>query len=892
MSLKTTRNSKELKSNQSKPSRNQGQAIKSNNVDTKNLKTQSNNNYNTSNNNGVSNTESGLKTAKNTGINTNSNLNNGTSQSNTGVNNSGNFNSGNETINSVIPGNTSPPKPPNNTIKSFSASEYVKYSVNKEAKRDINRYANRRVLTNAKNANSVDEMGVSTLKSTYNTVLKTRNGIKRTVRTAKSIKRLPENYRAVKAYVKTGVNNKINTVKFVAGTTKKIYGNIKTGNFIGALQEVPFDRIKNFGKRKVTKLSVNSVLISKRMALKGAGKFAQGFKNKALNKNDSSADLGSDALFTTLSLLNKSGILATRGGRAAYRQHKKIKTKKKNKELNHSKNGTIKTKKSDTISSRVNKYFDKFKTSKAAKDAIKKAVNKLKEKAKDVFKSIGAIILKNPIILLILAIIIIVILIISLLLNIIVGTHGSCFVSIEPEQTQWISSMNKLDNNTKNSVNSHSRVRTVQSNGTKADWRDVIIAYYMKNNYDASLSGGGTTSLGGGTVSVDPETWEKIYQELQSHLGTDYVYGGSSPETGFDCSGLVQYCYGKFGISLPRVAKDQALCGTHVEYADMMAGDLVFFKKPNAEVHHVGVYIGNNQYIHAPQTGDVVKISDLSTRSDFYEARRVFKVKESSNDNNSPGSSDSSGSSDSTNNSQNDKRLYTALPNNTDLVDIFYRVESETGVDAILLASIAMTESHMDPNAVSGAGASGLCQFMPKTFTDLGFDISMIFDPYTNVLACAHYISELYGYSCITNVQDMLTAYNGGIGNFMKYNGPIPGSSENQEYAGKVLANYSAFSNGQQPNDVQGGSITPNVNTKLYEIYKCFIDFYIDETDDSDNEDKRWILRIYTLEEALDNLGFNEEEKEEFYDFKDYNEDFNEEEQFKDYDVDFTFNVK
>lgn len=105
-------------------------------------------------------------------------------------------------------------------------------------------------------------------------------------------------------------------------------------------------------------------------------------------------------------------------------------------------------------------------------------------------------------------------------------------------------------------------------------------------------------------------------------LGTTYVWGGTSPNPGFDCSGFVQYVYRHFGIDIPRVADDQSRVGTLVSRDQLQPGDLVFFKRPGEPVHHVGMYVGNNSYIHAPQTGDVIKVSSLS-RSDYYIARRL-----------------------------------------------------------------------------------------------------------------------------------------------------------------------------------------------------------------------------------------------------------------------------
>ena len=104
------------------------------------------------------------------------------------------------------------------------------------------------------------------------------------------------------------------------------------------------------------------------------------------------------------------------------------------------------------------------------------------------------------------------------------------------------------------------------------------------------------------------------------YLGIPYQWGGASPGTGFDCSGLVMYVFAQLGVQLPHFAAGQYGYGSAVSRDQLQPGDLVFFDG----LSHVGIYIGNGQMVHAPQTGDVVKITAISDfGSRYVGARRI-----------------------------------------------------------------------------------------------------------------------------------------------------------------------------------------------------------------------------------------------------------------------------
>jgi cell wall-associated NlpC family hydrolase len=120
-------------------------------------------------------------------------------------------------------------------------------------------------------------------------------------------------------------------------------------------------------------------------------------------------------------------------------------------------------------------------------------------------------------------------------------------------------------------------------------------------------------------------TRELVMQAL-GYLGIRYKYGGSSPDTGFDCSGLVRYVVNQaIGLALPRDARAISLLGARIETTELQPGDLVFFnmRKPFS---HVGIYVGEHRFIHAPASGGTVELVNMTERywqSRFDGARRL-----------------------------------------------------------------------------------------------------------------------------------------------------------------------------------------------------------------------------------------------------------------------------
>jgi peptidoglycan DL-endopeptidase CwlO len=274
---------------------------------------------------------------------------------------------------------------------------------------------------------------------------------------------------------------------------------------------------------------------------------------------------------------------------------------------------------------------------------------------------------------------------------------------------------------------------------------------------DATSSGVTTKSAG-----------QAVVAEARKYLGVPYVWGGTDPSRGLDCSGLVQLVYKKFGVELPRVSYQQARAGTAVDgLANARPGDILAFGSP---VHHVAIYIGDNKMIEAPRPGKDVRISPV------YETptaiRRVLPdtpVTSAADATGATGAMGATGAAGS-------------VGSGTPYASLFTGAAQRYGVPASLLAAVAHQESGFNASAVSPAGARGLMQLMPATAKGLGVDPM---NPMQAVDGAARMLKSLI--SEFGRVDYALAAYNAGPGAVHRYHG-IPPYAETQRYVPAVLA--------------------------------------------------------------------------------------------------------
>ena len=282
--------------------------------------------------------------------------------------------------------------------------------------------------------------------------------------------------------------------------------------------------------------------------------------------------------------------------------------------------------------------------------------------------------------------------------------------------------------------------------------------------------------LGGyaGVPGAGQLTGADVVAQARRYLGVPYVWGGTDPATGLDCSGLVQLVYKNLGVDLPRVSYDQATVGQAVpDLAHAQPGDILAFGTP---ADHVAIYIGNHQMIEAPHTGSQVRISDV------YETpsaiRRLLPTAAPAG---AMASTARLGSAPGV------PAPYSPMVVPAPYAALFAQAQQRYGVPAGLLAAVAQQESGFDPSAVSAAGARGLMQLMPGTAATLGVNPD---DPAQAVDGAARLLRDLIAEFGRTDLA--LAAYNAGPGAVHRYGG-IPPYPETRHYVAAVLADQATL---------------------------------------------------------------------------------------------------
>lgn len=294
---------------------------------------------------------------------------------------------------------------------------------------------------------------------------------------------------------------------------------------------------------------------------------------------------------------------------------------------------------------------------------------------------------------------------------------------------------------------------------------------------DAGATTGATPVATGTDSGSGTAAGQAIVASAKKYLGVPYVWGGTDPAKGLDCSGLVQRAYKDLGYDLPRVSYQQAEAGRPVaSMAQAQPGDILAFGSP---VNHVGIYVGDGKMIEAPRPGKDVRIADVPSTPTAI--RRIVPDAPTA----------AAGTGASTASAAVSGRTGSGVPASTPYADLFRSAAARHGVDASLLAAIAKQESGFRPDAVSPAGAQGLMQLMPATARGLG--VTNAFDPTQAVDGAAKLMSQLLDRFGRTDLA--LAAYNAGPGAVLRYDG-IPPYAETQAYVRKVLDHQRTMAGG------------------------------------------------------------------------------------------------
>jgi hypothetical protein len=267
------------------------------------------------------------------------------------------------------------------------------------------------------------------------------------------------------------------------------------------------------------------------------------------------------------------------------------------------------------------------------------------------------------------------------------------------------------------------------------------------------LSRAGTTYAAAAAPSTgSTSAGDRAVTLAERYLGVPYVWGGTDPATGLDCSGLTQLVYRQLGVDLPRVSTDQARVGTEVpNLTQAQPGDLLAFGSP---VDHVAIYLGNNRMIEAPHPGAAVRIATVDRTPTTI--RRLLPT--------------AAGVS-----------VAAAGAGDVPYAAAFRSAAERTGVPYSVLTAVAAAESDFNPNAVSSAGARGIMQLMPGTARDLGV---VPMNPNESIYGGARLLAD--DLRQFGSLPLALAAYNAGPGAVQHYGG-IPPYAETRADVQRIL---------------------------------------------------------------------------------------------------------
>jgi cell wall-associated NlpC family hydrolase len=282
----------------------------------------------------------------------------------------------------------------------------------------------------------------------------------------------------------------------------------------------------------------------------------------------------------------------------------------------------------------------------------------------------------------------------------------------------------------------------------------------------------GTGVDGGSSADTDGVDGDAVVADAKRYLGIRYKWGGTDPATGLDCSGLTQRVFADLGVKIPRTVAQQQYAGSAVSsMAQARPGDLLVFG-----THHIGIYVGNGKMLHAPHTGDVVKIAKV-----YDTPTKIRRVVDGAGS--TPAASSASfvrpTALRSTGSSSGGSTAYD---------DLFDAATRKYDLPEGLLKAVARAESNFNPRAHSPAGAIGLMQIMPGTARELGVDPR---DPAEAVDGAARLLrSNLRQFD--GSVRLAVAAYNAGAGAVRRYDG-VPPYAETRTYVQRVLAGMERY---------------------------------------------------------------------------------------------------